>query len=80
MGALMALIQEHLDRHGVTRSEFARRAGTHPQTVQNWKDKPGTLPRPQHLRSVAKVIGKPYRVVLDAALLDSGYLERALDD
>jgi len=46
---LLDLIQAHLDRYGVTRSEFARRAGTTPQTVQNWKDRPTTLPRREHL-------------------------------
>lgn len=71
----MRLIQDHLDRYGVTRAEFARRAGTTPQTVQNWIDRRTTLPRPEHLHGVANVIGKPYRVVLDAALVDAGYLD-----
>lgn len=75
MSELIGLIQEHLDRYGVTRAEFARRAGTNPQTVQNWWDHRTTLPRPEHLRGVAAVIGKPYRVVLDAALVDAGYLD-----
>jgi transcriptional regulator with XRE-family HTH domain len=70
---LLNLIQAHLDRYGVTRSEFARRAGTTPQTVQNWKDRPTTLPRREHLEGVARVIGVPYEVVLNAALQDAGY-------
>lgn len=69
----MRLIQGHLDRYGVTRAEFARRAGTTPQTVQNWKDRPTTLPRREHLEGVAQVIGVPYAVVLAAALKDAGY-------
>lgn len=73
MTELMRLIQGHLDRYGVTRAEFARRAGTTPQTVQNWKDRPTTLPRREHLEGVARVIGVPYAVVLGAALRDAGY-------
>lgn len=73
MTELMRLIQGHLDKYGVTRAEFARRAGTTPQTVQNWKDRPTTLPRREHLEGVAQVIGVPYEVVLSAALKDAGY-------
>lgn len=69
----MQLIQAHLDKYGVTRAEFARRAGTTPQTVQNWKSRPGTLPKPEHLRGVADVIGVPFETVLNAALRDAGY-------
>ncbi len=78
MTELMRLIQTHLDRYGVTRAEFARRAGTTPQTVQNWKDRPTTLPRREHLEGVARVIGVPYKVVLDAALKDAGYQDDEL--
>lgn len=80
MSELRRLIQAHLDRYGVTRSEFARRAGTTPQTVQNWWDRPTTLPRADHLQGVADVIGLPYLVVLDAALLDAGYRTTLADD
>jgi lambda repressor-like predicted transcriptional regulator len=72
-GELMGLIQAHLDKYGVKRAEFARRAGTTPQTVQNWIDRPTTLPRREHLEGVARVIGVPYAVVLAAALKDAGY-------
>ena len=75
----MLLIQQHLDRYGVTRAEFARRAGTTPQTVQNWKDK-GTLPRAEVLHGVAEVVDSPYLVVLDAALVDAGYRDSMVDD
>lgn len=79
MTELMRLIQGHLDKYGVTRAEFARRAGTTPQTVQNWKDRPTTLPRREHLEGVAQVIGLPYIVVLNAALTDAGYREDEID-
>lgn len=75
MNELRRLIQAHLDKYGVTRAEFARRAGTKPQTVQNWWDNPTTLPKREHLEGVAKVIGVPYEVVLAAALQDAGYAD-----
>lgn len=80
VGQLIGLIQAHLDKYGVTRSEFARRAGTTPQTVQNWWDKPTTFPRPEHLKGVAEVIGVPYLLVLEAALVDAGYRELTADE
>jgi hypothetical protein len=79
MSELLRMIQAHLDRYGVKRAEFARRAGTKPQTVQNWVDK-GTLPRPNHLHGVANVIDAPYLIVLDAALVDAGYRDSMTDD
>lgn len=80
MTRLMRLIRAHLDRYGVTQAEFARRAGTSPQTVQNWRDDIKALPEARHLAGVANVIGKPYIVVLDAALADAGYLDSDIDD
>lgn len=80
MSELMRLIQTHLDRWGVSRAEFARRCGTTPQTIQNWQDRPTTLPKPEHLRGVAEVTGYPYLIVLDAALVDAGYREDLADD
>lgn len=77
---LMALVQTHLDRYGVKRAEFARRAGVSPQTVQNWIDRPTTLPRPDHLLGVAEQIDLPYHRVLDAALTDAGYRDSDIDD
>lgn len=80
MSELRRMIQAHLDKYGVTRSEFARRAGVAPQTVQNWWDKPTTLPKSEHLHGVAEVIGVPYSAVLAAALVDAGYRESAYDE
>lgn len=80
MPELMRLIQSHLDRYGVTRAEFARRIGTRPQTVQNWKDAGDILPAPNLIKGVAEVIDAPYLIVLDAALVDSGYRDTIVDD
>ena len=79
MSELLGLINSHLDKYGVKRAEFARRAGTTPQTVQNWVAR-GTLPRPNHLQGVAGVIDVPYLIVLDAALVDAGYRDSMTDD
>lgn len=80
MTELMALIQAHLDCYGVTRAEFARRAGTNPQTVHNWAGRLKALPEARHLHGVAEVIGQPYLVVLAAALVDAGYRDSMVDD
>lgn len=77
---LMALVQGHLDRYGVRRAEFARRVGVSPQAIQNWIDRPTTLPRPEHLRSLAEQLDMPYHRVLDAALTDAGYRADDVDD
>jgi transcriptional regulator with XRE-family HTH domain len=80
MSELWQMIETHLDHYGVTRATFARKCGTVPQTVQNWYNRPTTLPRPEHLRAVAKVIGMPYETVLNAALVDAGYRQEVVDN
>lgn len=70
---LMKLVQAHLDKYGVKEAEFARRIGTAPQTVSNWKARGTTLPSRRLLEGVAAVTGLPYQRVLDAALIDAGY-------
>lgn len=76
----MRLIQTHLDRYGVKRAEFARRIGTTPQTVQNWKTRSTTLPKVEHLKGVAAETGIPYSLVLEAALVDAGLRDSLTDD
>lgn len=76
----MRLIQSHLDRYGVTRATFAKRAGTTSQTVQNWKSRGGTLPKRKQLEGIARETGLPYLIVLDAALKDAGYRDSLADD
>jgi len=76
----MRIIQAHLDKYGVSRAEFARRAGTTPQTVNNWQNGLKSLPDSRHLHGVAEVTGVPYLVVLDAALVDAGYRDSMVDD
>lgn len=80
MAELWRLIDAHLTHYGVTAAAFARKCDTKAQTVQNWKDHPTTLPKPHHLRAIAKVIGMPYEAVLGAALVDAGYRDNVVDD
>lgn len=80
MSELMRLIQSHLDRYGVTRATFAKRIGTTPQTVQNWKTRSTTMPKADVLKGVAKETKVPYLIVLDAALKDAGYRDSLADD
>lgn len=80
MSELMRLIQSHLDRYGVTRATFAKRIGTTPQTVQNWKTRSTTMPKPEVLKGVATETKIPYLIVLDAALVDAGYRDSLADD
>ncbi|ORA25209.1 hypothetical protein [Mycobacterium aquaticum] len=80
MSELMRLIQSHLDRYGVTRATFAKRIGTTPQTVQNWKTRSTTMPKAEHLLGIANETGIPYLAVVDAALMDAGYRSSLADD
>lgn len=80
MGELYRIVQDHLDRYGVREAEFARRIGTGPQTVNNWKNRGvRKLPDRRLLEAVAEVTGASYSQVLAAALIDSGYQHHYLD-
>lgn len=80
MTQLWGLIEAHLDHYGVTSAAFARKCGTTSQTVANWRNGSTSLPNPSHLRSIAQVIGAPYEVVLNAALVDAGYRDEVVDN
>lgn len=81
MGNLWAIVQAHIDRYGVLEAELARRIGTKPQTLNSWKNRGvRALPSRQLLLSLAEVTGTPYVDVLEAALLDIGYLDPKVGD
>lgn len=75
MGELVAIIQGHLDRYGVTEATFARRMGVNPQTINAWRTRGGLkrLPERRILEAVARETRTPYEDVLQAALVDTGY-------
>lgn len=70
------IIQEHLDAnlYQPSQRQLADRIGISPTQLGTWR-KGGLrrLPDRQHLESAARVLEVPYRRVLMAALVDSGY-------
>lgn len=78
MGRLWELIQSHIDKAPYPPSErqVAHRLGVSPTTLGNWRD-PKKLPSRENLQAIADLVGVRYAVVLDAALMDTGYHEAA---
>lgn len=76
MGHVWSYIEQHMAEtpYGASERQIARAAGVNHTTLTAWK-KIRRLPQPEHLRAVARQINVPYRVLLDAALIDAGYLE-----
>lgn len=76
MGDVWKLIQQHQEAtpYGASIREIARAAGVRESTLPRWQNL-RRLPEPEHLRAVARQINVPYRVLLEAALTDTGYLE-----
>lgn len=76
MGRLWELIQRHIDNAPYPPSErtLARKLGVSPTTLGNWRD-PKKLPSRENLQAIADLVGVRYSVVLDAALMDTGYHE-----
>ena len=75
--ALWELVEAYRDEqtYPVSVKRIAERAGMDRGTLGRWRTTRGQrLPEEQHLRAIAGVIGQPYRVLLDAALVDAGYL------
>ncbi|WP_378735986.1 hypothetical protein [Nocardia brasiliensis] len=74
MSELLRLVQNHIDRWGVKKAEFARRVGSAPQTLYTWAARPlRQLPDKRILEGIAREAQYPYWLVVDAALIDSGY-------
>jgi len=53
---------------------MADEMGVSHATLADWKYRRVTLPKPDHLKALAHTIDVPYRTVLEAALMDAGYL------
>lgn len=72
---LIELIDRYRSAHGVSDAELARRIGVSRENLRKWrKNGVSRLPDRANLASVARVIGRPYRDVLSAALFDTEYL------
>lgn len=78
MGMLWDLIQGHIDRQPYPPSDrqVAAKLGVAPNTLNYWRD-PKKLPSRENLQAIADLVGVRYSVVLDAALMDTGYHESA---
>ncbi|ETZ55286.1 transcriptional regulator [Mycobacterium avium] len=69
------LIDDYKRTHSATDSGLAQRIGIARQSLIQWRTGDmASLPKAANLRALATEIGRPYRQVLAAALLDSGYL------
>jgi transcriptional regulator with XRE-family HTH domain len=72
---LVELIDRYKKAHGVSEAELARRIGVSRENLRKWRTNGvSRLPDRANLAAVARVIGRPYRQVLSAALFDTGYL------
>jgi transcriptional regulator with XRE-family HTH domain len=78
MGMLWDLIQRHIDKQPYPPSErqVAAKLGVAPNALKYWRD-PKKLPSRENLQAIANLVGARYAVVLDAALMDTGYHEAA---
>lgn len=73
MGRLFDLVEAHREAQGyeVSYAKIAKKVGVSRQTLLNWRD-PKLPPYKEHLEAFARTAGVPYRVVLEAALQDTG--------
>lgn len=78
MGMLWDLIQRHIDKQPYPPSErqVAAKLGVAPNALNYWRN-PKKLPSRENLQAIADLVGVRYAVVLDAALMDTGYHEAA---
>lgn len=77
---LVELIDRYKNAHGVSEAELARRIGVTRENLRKWRTNGvRRLPERANLVAAARVIGRPYREVLSAALFDTGYLDAGTD-
>lgn len=78
---LVELIDRYKNAHGVSEAELARRIGVTRENLRKWRTNGvRRLPERANLAAAARVIGRPYREVLSAALFDTGYLDAVTDE
>lgn len=74
MGQLWPLVQAYIDRHGTSERQLAKRLGySSSSSFDNWRN-PKSIPGAIYLARFAGLSGTPYQRVLDAVLVDAGYL------
>lgn len=77
MSELGKLIQAYIDSqvYPPTDSAVARKLGVSRSALGKWK-RGDAMPSPDNLRAIATLLGVGYMRVLDAALIDDGYLPK----
>jgi hypothetical protein len=76
------LVDDFCAREDRSETWFARQVGVSSKTMNSWftRGRKSLLP-PRVIKSMSRVLGLPYRTVLEAALYDSGYLpEKSVSD
>lgn len=76
MGEVWKLIQAHqaAQEYRPSIRQIALRAGISPSALPKWQHL-SALPKPENLHALARTINVPYRVLLEAALTDAGYID-----
>lgn len=76
MSKLVALIDAYRDTHGQpSDASIARAVEIAPQTISSWRNRGvRELPARETLLRLAEFMHVPYRDVLEAALVDAGYV------
>lgn len=77
MSRLLAIIDAYKDNHGQpSDASIARAVGIAPQTLSSWRKRGiRELPARDTLLSLARFMSEPYSAVLDAVLVDIGYVK-----
>ena len=81
MGELWNLIEGHRDAQQFPPSyrAIAQKLGVSQGLFATWKN-PKSLPSKENLINISRLVGVPYRYVLDAALIDTGYQASLRDE
>mgnify|MGYP002759339603 CR=1 FL=1 len=72
--SLAGIVDAYKQRSGLSDAAIAAKIGMSRMNLNLWRKEIRALPTHDNLVSVAQVTGTSYRVVLDAALADCGYL------
>lgn len=82
MSQVKRLVDDFRAREDRSETWFANQVGMSSKTLNSWFTRGRKSPMPPRIiKSMARVLGLPYRTVLEAALYDSGYLpETAVED
>lgn len=82
MSELLAIIDAYKETHGQpSDASIARAVGIAPQTLNSWRKRGiRELPARESLQKLSQFMNVRYIDVLDAVLIDTGYMERPEPD